>query len=632
MAVAAVSKHFFAKVMVNLMVKLSAGSYPIRLFGKAEDAHRWLAAFDGVQDLTGWYELQEQVEAGTLREVHRVGPLIILEDPLSDTLAVQTASDGVTLEQTREVLGWAQERSKERRRRLSFIILSARMGNISRASSRSLGEQPWLAHLIIVQRSSAERLLTHVVKKIFRPEFEITGVGSPTEALHLARRGIPKKTEPIPESAHSGLAPLIETLLAYARGDYTQRAPEGSLDGEQTRFLASAINALGEELAHTVATREALNKKQEFLESILNSLPIGVSIKDLRDDHRTRFWNHAAAKIMGLPVDKVVGARVHDLIPKGEADRVYESEKQAARSTEPVKDSLQISREGSEEVTHVETQKSLIRLKGDPDPGLLLTVYEDITPKKRAAEKLEAARVAAFHSSQLAVLGEMSAGIAHEINNPLTIISGKAKLIKLAAGQPTPDLRQIGEQAEVILETVQRIGKVIDGLRAASRRGDGDPRQPTAVETLFERSLTLCNERLRSQNVRIETEVMNGANQVLCRETEILQVLINLITNACDAQSGSPAPWIRLRSSQTQAGHVQISVSDGGAGVPESLRQRVFEPFFTTKPVGQGTGLGLAVCQNILSKHEGKLWIDPQAPHTCFVMELPAPQSTRKTA
>lgn len=235
-------------------------------------------------------------------------------------------------------------------------------------------------------------------------------------------------------------------------------------------------------------------------------------------------------------------------------------------------------------------------------------------------------RIAFMQSSKMSALGEMAAGMAHEINNPLAIIAGLSSRISSQLKSGSPDFQVVQTMAEKIEKTVQRIAKIIKGLRSFARESSGDPLLPTSLDLVLDNTLALTSERFKSHGV--ELRVVAGPRvEVPCREAQICQVLVNLLNNAFDAVTdpkGAPTEkWVDLEVSIPNPGRVRISVTDSGKGIPPEIRDRIMQPFFTTKGVHKGTGLGLSISKGIIEGHNGTFQLDAQNPHTRFVVELP---------
>lgn len=226
-------------------------------------------------------------------------------------------------------------------------------------------------------------------------------------------------------------------------------------------------------------------------------------------------------------------------------------------------------------------------------------------------------------SSKMSALGEMAGGIAHEINSPLAAITMRARHIKtLLSSQEPINTAKIIEYTEVIEKTGHRIAQIVQGMRAISRNADSDAFELMDITTVIEETLALCTEKLTKNDIKIVFEGKHQGLEVNGRQTQISQVILNLINNASDAIAQFDEKWIRIELSDSSS-DVIISITDSGNGIPEDLREKIFNPFFTTKDVGKGTGLGLSVSKTIIENHHGNLSIDESSQKTKFILQLP---------
>ncbi len=233
-------------------------------------------------------------------------------------------------------------------------------------------------------------------------------------------------------------------------------------------------------------------------------------------------------------------------------------------------------------------------------------------------------------SSKMASLGEMAGGVAHEINNPLAIIRGKASfLMKLeAAGEVNQE--NLRGSLQKIVETADRIAKIVSGLRSFSRNAEKDPWQYVQLDQIVSDTLSLCAERFKHHGIELRVDAV--PNLLLeCRATQVSQVLLNLLNNAHDAIEKSGDRWVHLSFIPT-ADKIQMCVTDSGNGIPPAVADKLMMPFFTTKEVGKGTGLGLSISRGIVEDHGGTLSLDRACRNTRFVMDLPLRQTVPQGA
>ncbi len=236
-------------------------------------------------------------------------------------------------------------------------------------------------------------------------------------------------------------------------------------------------------------------------------------------------------------------------------------------------------------------------------------------------KELEESKIQLIHSSKMASLGEMAGGMAHEINNPLTIIQGKVKILSLMVNDEKPDKAMIEKEIDKIMFTTERISKIVRGLRTFSRVSDNDPFEVMPLSVVFKETLDLCAEKFKFNGVELQIAPIPPVD-IDCKPSQISQVLLNLFNNANDAVEELSEKWIQVGFSQAN-GMIKIYITDSGLGISPEISQRIMEPFFTTKEVGKGTGLGLSITKGIIEAHKGKFTYNADSHHTQFIIELP---------
>lgn len=254
----------------------------------------------------------------------------------------------------------------------------------------------------------------------------------------------------------------------------------------------------------------------------------------------------------------------------------------------------------------------------------------EIQHRKEMEHQIERQRAAALHASKMFTLGEMAGGIAHEINNPLAIIRLLSVRIRELLKADIPDRPMINHCLEQTDRSVVRISQIIRSLLSFAKSDEQAPTTQKPVAEILEQTLQLCREDFSRRGIRFIVEPVASNLTAECREAQIRQALLNLLSNAADAVSLNPNShrWIRL-SVREERGGVAFAVIDSGPGVPLEIRERILEPFFTTKRVGEGSGLGLCVAKGIAEAHRGALELDLTSPATCFELWIPKTQSVR---
>ncbi len=242
---------------------------------------------------------------------------------------------------------------------------------------------------------------------------------------------------------------------------------------------------------------------------------------------------------------------------------------------------------------------------GEGHPCIMIGTHADISRIKHAEAQV-------IQASKLASLGEMSAGIAHEICNPLAIISASVWGLPKMIDDPEKFKKKIA----AIDKAVERISRIINGLRKYSRSSETSVYKDQSLSAIVAEALILTGAKAASCNTRVASEISQDF-LIKCDEVEIEQVLVNLINNGIDAAKYNDKKWVTVKIFEDGDSAV-LQVIDSGSGIPEAIRHKIFDPFFTTKDVNEGTGLGLSISKGILMQHNAKFELKGLSPHTCF--------------
>lgn len=265
----------------------------------------------------------------------------------------------------------------------------------------------------------------------------------------------------------------------------------------------------------------------------------------------------------------------------------------------------------------------MVNLKkiSSPVDGLVAVVLP-INDLVKAKNDLRIQVARSQYASRLSSLGELSAGIAHEVNNPLTIIEGAANLIKMILKESPGDVKALDMATTKVLETSQRIAKIIKSLRTLSADAEEEPFKNVSFHSIIEPIIEISKAKLDSAGIKLT--VFRGESDVALfgNEIQLSQVIMNLIANSIDAIQDLDEKWIEIHYTPNFE-WCDILVVDSGFGIPNEIHHRLMEPFYTTKEPQQGTGLGLSISKNIVEIHHGTLNVLKDSKHTTFRIRLP---------
>lgn len=256
-----------------------------------------------------------------------------------------------------------------------------------------------------------------------------------------------------------------------------------------------------------------------------------------------------------------------------------------------------------------------------PKTGLIAAIAP-IDELVKAKNDLKIHEARSQYAAKLASLGEMAAGIAHEVNNPLTIIEGAANLMKIILKDNPEDTVSLEKSANKIMDTTQRIGRIIKSLRMLSGDAEEEPYTNFTFSEIVEPSLEISAPKIEAFGIRLTVDKGSESVELFGNEIQLSQVILNLVSNAIDAVKDEPVKWINISFQPTNE-WIDILVSDSGAGVPDDIKSKIMDPFFTTKEVTHGTGLGLSISKNIVDFHNGELSLLEDSKHTTFRLRLP---------
>ncbi|HVK60964.1 MAG TPA: ATP-binding protein [Bdellovibrionales bacterium] len=225
-------------------------------------------------------------------------------------------------------------------------------------------------------------------------------------------------------------------------------------------------------------------------------------------------------------------------------------------------------------------------------------------------------------AAKMVAMGRMASGIAHEVNNPLQRIVSHADHLKDLARSGSVSPEQINDLSSQIQKVAMRIASIVKGLLALSRDASSEPLLEVPLHSIVNLSLDYCRARMESHQVELKVGEIPKDWMVRGRETQLSEVILNILSNAHDAVVEQSVRWIQI-DAMAELKWIDVSITDSGAGIHPLVRNRIFDPFFTTKPIGKGTGLGLSISQGIMAAHGGHIIHDYKATVTRFVVRIP---------
>jgi signal transduction histidine kinase len=245
-------------------------------------------------------------------------------------------------------------------------------------------------------------------------------------------------------------------------------------------------------------------------------------------------------------------------------------------------------------------------------PARMFGTCQDVTDQRLAEVSLRQSLDEIAHLNRVAAMGELTASLAHELNQPLAAILSNAQAAIRFVGGQSPDLAQVRECLSDIVADDKRAGEVIKRLRGLLRKGQYQPSLVDLNEVVSEAVRLVGNDALLRQ-VSVKFEPLPGLPPVLGDRIQLYQVALNLIVNGLDASAEKPPGdrWVLVRTAEADGGRVELTVEDSGKGIAESEISRLFEPFFTTKR--DGLGMGLSISRSIVQAHRGQIWAENRA-------------------
>jgi PAS domain S-box-containing protein len=331
---------------------------------------------------------------------------------------------------------------------------------------------------------------------------------------------------------------------------------------------------------------------KEFSENIIESAPVGIVTIDSLS--KVMYWNNEMESIAGINKTNAFSRQITDLLPWILGDMLTKNEQ----------------KEFTIQTTSQKNFKINISPFKDPSGGFVIMV-EDITEKKMMEEQL-------LQTSKLASIGKLTAGISHEIGNPLASISSLVQELRSIKMESPEDREFTGDSLKMMNSHLERIAKIVRSLGDFARISTGEKIVSNIAEIL-DRSINLVRYDKKFKNIKITTDIKDLPS-LKVNPTQIQQVFLNLLLNAFDSMPEGGTLDISVKNT---GNFVEIVFSDTGIGMDKFVIEKIFDPFFTTKPVGKGSGLGLSICYGIIKEHNGSITVKSnQKKGTSFTIKL----------
>jgi len=380
------------------------------------------------------------------------------------------------------------------------------------------------------------------------------------------------------QAAFSSVADMLAPELAWA---------------EKTRSLMTQVER------HTAE----METERRFTAHIVDSLPLSLYVIDR--EYRVQAWNRKRESgTQGVNREAALGRTIFEILHRAPAEHLKQEFDEVFRSGRIQQFNME-TRASGDARTHRITRIPMRVTEGEPISHVI-TISEDVTEWTTAQDRFA-------QSEKLAAIGQLAAGVMHEVNNPLATIAacGESLASRLdemeASGAQVP--LQAREFLQLISDEVDRCKNIVGSLLDFSRPAVPDT-GPASVNAAIEQALFLLRHQQRFKELPIQVFLDSELPQTLGNAEQLVQVFVALIQNAADATETGGAITIRTRRGSSLEEGIIAEVMDEGEGIARSDLPRIFEPFFTTKDPGRGTGLGLSICYSIISAHQGRIEVD----------------------
>jgi PAS domain S-box-containing protein len=364
-------------------------------------------------------------------------------------------------------------------------------------------------------------------------------------------------------------------------------------------------------------------KREEYLtEQVSTRLPDLVAI--IGRDYRYRRANPSYERVWRIPAEKVVGMHVSDIVGRQTFDRVVKPNLVRCLAGEEVSFAEWFDNPGGRKYWLV--TYSPLKLESERVDAAL-AVARDLTEQTLASEKLRDARIELAHVNRVTTIGQLTASIAHEVNQPIGALVTNAHVALRMLDAESPDLKQAREVLDDIIKDGRRASDVIQRIRALVRKSPAQADELDINEVIGE-TLALARSEILRNDVSLQTQLERDLPPIRGDRVQLQQVIMNLVMNAIEAISSlaEGTRELQIRTGKDEKDSIAITVRDSGPVLKPEALDRFFEAFYSTKPTGMG--IGLSICRSIIEAHEGRILASANVPcGATFYITLPASQS-----
>jgi len=409
----------------------------------------------------------------------------------------------------------------------------------------------------------------------------------------------------------------FSTILEYpdetgdSHFDVITIAPILDENGEIVQILEAS-----RDVTDRIRLESEAQKSNTFFQNVIQSTVDGIVVVDTKGN--VLIFNEGMERLTGYSAREIItGGHLSSFynidIAKENMKKMRSDQYGPPGKLNPT--SMTVDTKDGEEIP-VTLSASIIEIGGQETGSV--GVFTDMREILKMRKDLEEAHLQLIQSEKIASVGSMAAGVAHEINNPLSGILIYAELLK----ENLKERSQDAKDAQEIIDQTLRCKKIVSELLEFSRQSVGKV-STFSLEGLIDKSLNILINQALFQNIEVKKEVEPEMLFLAGDMGQLQQVFTNLFINAADAMNGKGRLTINARFDHDRNMFI-IKVLDTGPGIPKEFRENIFDIFFSTKPVGKGTGLGLSISQNIIKLHEGNIMVEcPSEGGTCFIVEIP---------